>query len=989
MTSERLRKIKSVFEAALDHGAHNRTSFLREECKGDPSLIAEVEKLLNAHAETDSLLDRSLNSKSLQAVHESFPATLPVGSFLCQRYKITRVIGRGGMGAVYEANDIELSGEGSNPIAIKVILPEYSERSDLQRRFKEEIALARRIAHRNVVRIFNLEIDGSLLFLTMEFVRGENLATLLEKHGPYSAKETAQIMYQAASGMEAAHQVQIIHRDLKTRNIMLQPDGRVVVTDFGLARPLGDQTRTETAGLMGTFAYMAPEQFRHQKADQRSDLYSLGVVFHELLTGKLPSLPFAKEKKTDFVSYLLPRRVSFPAVGAADRKLSGIVRKCLEEDPDERYQSAGDLREDIAYWLHPGTSKAVVTRWKIGVAALALLAVGAGVWAVFERPKTPPSAHPPVTLLISDFANRTGDPVFSGGTLESILAIELERSPFISSYSRASARNAAKQLQGSSELSEVDAHQIAVREGIQSVVSGSLDRDGSDYALEVRVASADGTEALAPRHATARSRDAVLPTLAEMATDIRRDLGEKSMPAQRAETFTASSLEAIHAYEVAQRFALGGKRSEAISEYRHAILMDPNLGRAYAGLAVLYRNKNQPDEALRYFNEAMKHVDRMTDREKYRTRGGYYITSDSPDKAIDEYSQLVKLYPADNAGQANLALAWSLKRDMTKATEYGRKALDIYPKNVAQRTNLGWYLLFDGKFREAADQANQALQENPKFEKAYIVIALAKLAQGDVPGAQKEYNDLRRASDEGASSAAIGLADIAVYQGRIEDAVNLLQGGAAADQATGNRLAAAEKLAALAETDLVIGKTDRALDAASRASGLGNNTDIVLFQLAQAFVKVKPRNAQEIASAMTQSARPDTRCYGTLIKGELDLENRHTDAAIADFEEALKQADSWLVRYDLGRAYIRAKKYPEADSELEVCLRRQGEAAAVFMDDTPTYRIFPPVYYFHGLAEEGLGASARSWFKMFLDIKASDSSDPMVEDARQHFSSGQ
>jgi len=989
MTSERLRRIKSVFEAALDHGAHNRTSFLREECKGDPLLIAEVEKLLNAHAETDSLLDRSLHPKGTQAVHESLPATLPVGSLLCHRYKITRVIGHGGMGAVYEANDTELSGEGSNPIAIKVILPEYSERSDLQRRFKEEIALARRIAHRNVVRIFNLEIDGSLLFLTMEFVRGEDLATLLEKHGPYSANETAQIMYQAASGMEAAHQVQIIHRDLKTRNIMLQPDGRVVVTDFGLARPLGDQTRTETAGLMGTFGYMAPEQLRLQKADQRSDLYSLGVVFHELLTGKLPSLPVSEEKKNDFVSYLLPRRTSVPSIGAADGKLSGIVRKCLEDDPKKRYQSAGELRDDIAFWLHPGSAKTVETRWKIGVAALALLAAGFGGWAVLKRPSMPPAPHPPVTLLISDFVNRTGDSVFSGGTLESVLAIELERSPFISSYSRTSARNAAKQLQGSSELSEVDAHQIAVREGIQSVVSGSLEREGSEYALDVRVASANGMEALASRHATARSRDAVLPTLAEMATGIRRDLGEKSMPAQRAETFTASSLDAIHAYEVAQGFALGGKRNEAISEYRHAILMDPNLGRAYAGLAVVYRNKNQPDEALKYFNEAMKHVDRMTDREKYRTRGGYYITSGSPDKAIDEYNQLVKEYPADNAGQANLALAWYLKRDMAKATEYGRKALDIYPNNVAQRTNLGWYLMFDGKFPDAVDQASQALQENPKFEKAYIVIALSKLAQGDVPGAQKEYNDLRRASDEGASSAAIGLADIAVYQGRIEDAVKLLQAGADTDLATNNDSAAVVKLVVLAQAHLIAGKPGLALAAASRAADLRNNAYTVLFQLAQVFVRLRSPRVSEVVKQMKNDELPDTKFYAALIKGEQDFENQRTDAAIAEFEEALKQTDSWLVRYDLGRAYLRAKKYPEADGELEMCLRRKGEAAAVFMDDTPSYRIFPPVYYLHGLAEEGLGASGRSWYKTFLDIKASDSSDPMVEDARQHFSTGQ
>ncbi len=987
---ERFRKIRSIFDQALEQRADTRSSFLREQCKGDPLLLSEVEKLLRANDEPDSLLDRGFDLNHGHPDHHSAPPdSVQVGNLLCGRYRITGLIGHGGMGAVYEAVDSELTGEGSNPIAIKVILPEYAERGDLQRRFKDEISLARRVAHRNVIKIFNLEIAGTLLFLTMEYVKGKDLGTLLAGHGPYSPKEAAQIMYQAASGIEAAHQANVIHRDLKTRNIMRQSDGRVVVTDFGLARPLGDQTRTETAGLMGTFAYMAPEQLRLQKSDERTDLYSLGVVFHELLTGELPTLPFRPDKKTDFASYLLPRRLSLPPIGTADQKLSGIVRKCLADDPQNRYQSATDLRQDIGDWLHPGSSKAVLTRWRIAAAVVALLAAAVGLRSVLEHPAGPPPTHPAVTLLISDFANRTGDSVFSGGTLESVLAIELEKSPFISSYSRDTAHRTAKQLNGSLDLTEAAAHQIAVREGIQNVVAGELNLQGSQYTLSLRVADADSRAPRISRQANASSRDAVLSTLTEMATGIRQDLGERTPPSERPETFTASSLDAIHAYSVAQGLALEGKRDDAISQYRLAIQLDPDLGRAYAGLAALYRNQNKISEALQAYRNAMKHVDLMTDREKFRTRGGYYITAGAPDKAIDEFDQLVKEYPADNAGEANLGLAWSLKRDMAKATEHGRKAVEFYPRNSVQRTNLAWYLLFDGKFQEAASQANQALQENRKLEKAYIVVALSKLAQGDVQGAMSAYNDLRRTTDSGASSATLGLADIAIYEGRIDDAIKLLQAGADTDVATNNEAAAVVKLVVLAQTHLIAGKPGPALAAASRAADLKTNAYTVLFQLAQVFVKLKSRKVAEVVKQMKNDELPDTMFYAALIKGELDMESQRIEPAIAAFEDALRQTDSWLARYDLGRAYVRAKKYPEADGQLKRCLRRNGEAAAVFMDDTPTYRIFPPVYYFHGLAEEGLGASARTWYKTFLDIKANDSSDPMVEDARRHFSTGQ
>jgi serine/threonine protein kinase/tetratricopeptide (TPR) repeat protein len=985
MNPERFHKIRAIFEAAREKSAETRLAFMKAECKDDYTLLAEVERLLAADGKTDSFIDGRPPLKD-DGPHPANPPGLEPGTLLCKRYRIIKLIGHGGMGAVYQAFDCELTGEGpKESIALKLILPQYADRKDLVRRFREEILLARHVTHRNVVRIFSLEKDGDLLFITMEFVEGQDLATLLDTRGRYSPLDAARIMYQAACGVEAAHAANVIHRDLKTRNIMLQPDGRAVVTDFGLARPLDNQSRTVTAGIVGTLAYMAPEQLLRQTSDHRADLYSLGVVFYELLTGKLPPKVASRaEKKSDPLSEVFQQKSLNTPSGKVEQALDRIVRKCLEDDPKNRYQLAKDLREDVENWLRPPSRAPRVTRWSIGAAVVSVLAsliIGRSIW---WKP-SPPVAHPPVTLLIADFVNRTGDSVFSDGTLESVLSIALEGASFINSYSRGAAHKVARQLDGNDGLTEALAREVAVREGVQSVVVGSLDLKDSQYVLNVNVADADSSVPLISRHSVAHTREGVLSSTSEIARDIRRDLGEKIPFRQRAETFTASSLAAIHAYSVAQELTLAGKANDAIAEYKHAILLDPGLGRAYSGLAVLYRNKNQTEEALKYYEQALKHIDRMTDRERYRTRGGYFITSGNPDKAIDEFAPLVKEFPVDNAGWANLALAWSLKRDMAQATEYGRRAVKIYPKNVAQRCNLAWYLMFAGQYREAITEASKALEYNRGYEKAYIVAALSKLAQGSIADAKQSYNDLRQISADGVSAATVGLADIALYEGRMEEAGSLLETGANSDLATRNPQAAAIKLAILAQTNLLMGKPAEALTAATHSEALGSEANGVLFQLAQVFVKLNPKKASEIAEQMAQGSNHEKRSYALLLKGELKLQNKDANGAIAFFEDAVKLADTWIAHYDLGLAYLHDHKYPEADGELEACIRRRGESTSVFIDDTPTYRDFPPVYYFHGLAEDGLGvASSKPWYEKFLAIKIGGGVDPMIDDARKH-----
>jgi serine/threonine protein kinase/tetratricopeptide (TPR) repeat protein len=267
------------------------------------------------------------------------------GTLLGARYQVLRILGQGGMGAVYQARDQELD----RIIALKVIRPELASNPDILARFKQELILSRNITHKNVVRIFDLGEAEGTKFITMEFVEGEDLRSVLRREGKFSAKEAVTVVQQICRALDAAHSEGVIHRDLKPQNVMRDPQGRVVVMDFGLARSLESEGMTQTGALVGTLEYMSPEQALGASLDQRSDLFAVGLIFYELLTGKAPY-------KADTAIASLMMRTHERAIPASDVdasvpvSLSTIVSRCLERDPKDRYQSAAELLKELDAW---------------------------------------------------------------------------------------------------------------------------------------------------------------------------------------------------------------------------------------------------------------------------------------------------------------------------------------------------------------------------------------------------------------------------------------------------------------------------------------------------------------------------------------------------------------------------------------------------------------------------------------------------------------
>src|SRR5581483_6179697 len=270
------------------------------------------------------------------------PSDISHGAVIAGRYEILRTLGQGGMGSVYEVFDRELE----RTIALKTIRPEFTGVPGLLRRLKQETLLTRQIAHPNVVRVFDLGVDGRLRFITMEFIEGEDLGTVLERAGRLSPKEAVAIMRQIANGLSAAHAEDVTHRDLKPRNILIGRDGRVRIADFGLARSLEQTGLTQTGAIIGTPHYMAPEQASAGEADARSDIFSLGIIFFEILTGELPF-----PSRTIAEALLSRTRDRARPLTTIDPSLppwiAQIVMRCLETDPNRRFQTARELLDAL------------------------------------------------------------------------------------------------------------------------------------------------------------------------------------------------------------------------------------------------------------------------------------------------------------------------------------------------------------------------------------------------------------------------------------------------------------------------------------------------------------------------------------------------------------------------------------------------------------------------------------------------------------------
>jgi tetratricopeptide (TPR) repeat protein len=597
------------------------------------------------------------------------------------------------------------------------------------------------------------------------------------------------------------------------------------------------------------------------------------------------------------------------------------------------------------------------------IIVLLALALAASVFVNLQQASDAEPQEVPdnLSILIADMDNRTGDPVFDG-SLEQALTIGLEGAPFISAFNRNTALKVADTISDGDGLTEVRARLVSLREGISLVLSGSIVTTPEGLEIHVLAVDPAGGEERFAVSAEAESKLAVLQAVSELSAQIRESLGDVTLaddPAAR-ETFSTATLEAVSYYTLAQTLAGNADYAAAEQMYLRAVKEDPGFGRAYSGLALATFNQGKLEESQVYWAKTLSLLEKMGKRERYRTLGIYYtVVSRNYAKAIENYELLVQNFPADAVGHSNLSVAYFYNRQFDDALKEGRYILQLYPDNPTIHSNYSLYAMYAGDFVTARKEGQALVDDGQIFYLAYLPIAMAELAEGNIDAARTAYRAMAAIDEAGRSLASTGLSDIELFLQNYAGAVNLLTSAVLVDEAVGNVSGRAKKFILLAQAYQRLGESAEARQAVSAALGLSAALSIQL-PAARLYVELGDLEAATaIAQSLSEKLQIESRADSDLIRGNVLMAQGDLVQAVDALRASLDKSDGWLAHFDLGRAYFMAGSYPEALSEFEECEQRRGEATAIFLDDAPTYHYMADLQVWLTKTRQKLGMSAQ------------------------------
>ena len=755
---------------------------------------------------------------------------LALGSIFAERYEILEELGKGGMGEVYKVRDKTLDEE----MALKVLKPEIAADKDIIERFKNELKFARKIAHRHVCKMFDLSEEEETPYITMEYVKGEDLKSFIRKKEKLKEEEVIVIAKQVCEGLAEAHRLGVVHRDLKPQNIMIDKDGDTKVMDFGIARSVEAPGVTQSGVMIGTPDYMSPEQAEGEEADQRSDIYALGVILYEMVTGSVPfkgdtAFSVALKHKSKLPSD--PRKLN-PDISD---DLSRLILICMEKERERRYQTAEALLADlrnIEDGLPLGTEirprretlLATIVRKKLLIPAVvvALVIMAFIIWQLLpQKAPTPiPSDRP--SLAVVYFENNTGDDSLDHWRkmLPDMLITDLSQSKHLRVLSGERIYEILR------ELNQVEARtygldvlqKIAEKGRVDHLLLGKYAKLGETFRIDIQLLEASTGEILASERADASGENEVFPKVDELTPKIKANLNltEEQIATDIDENIgkiTTSSPEAYRYFVKGLKNNFEGDNRKAIEFYKKAVAVDSEFARAYVEMGISHRVLGMVSEGRKYIQRALELSDRVSDKERYFIEGQFYRDSERTyDKAIEAFNKILEIYPEDIDAINALGAVYMRTEQWDKAIEVTKvsirnktpiiydyfiqarayrakglydKAVEVLNKYITAFSDHGMIhralatnYLCQGKYDLALVENEKAIALNPDYYWNHMFKGYIHLSKEDFVNAELEFQKgLNTDNIIYKSLGALSMAFLNITQGRFEDSINQFRKG--------------------------------------------------------------------------------------------------------------------------------------------------------------------------------------------------------------------
>ncbi len=914
------RRAKDIFLEALDRPAGERAAFLAEVCGDNAELRREVESLLGFHEAANA--EPAGEAPTPQVVFAP-------GQVFAGRYRMVERIGTGGMGDVWRADDLVLD----TAVALKVI---ESASPAARERIFTEVRLARQITHPAVCRVFDVGESEGVIFFSMELVRGEDLAALLRRVGRLPPEKVVEIGKQLCAGLAAAHAQGVLHRDLKPANILIDDDGFVRISDFGIAIPRAEASRHS---FTGTPAYMAPEQRTPgTRVSERTDVYALGLVLYDLLVG-----PHVRQQ----ARHAAPPPPS-TLVTNLDPQLDRVIMSALATDPDDRPGSVLEMASKLA--LVGTQQRPVVQRgtsarhrwnsspWAAGIALAAAIVVVVIASSFIGTPSAG-TLNERDTIVLADFENGTGEPVFDG-TLKVALAVALEQSPFLKVFPDERARETLRLMERSpgEPITRAVAREIAQREQLKALLAGSIVRLGQDYVLGLEAINAQTGDVMAREQAQAATKEEVLTALGSAISRLRQKLGESLASIQKFDVplprATTASLDALHAYSLALYEGREVPRLEAIPHLKRAIEIDPTFAMAHALLSAVYANTGQSALAPEFSKRAFDLRDRVSDRERFFISWRYYRDAiQAWDKALELARSWTATYPREAFAFNALGNALIRLGQFEQSVEPLRQVIRLDPQFVPAYGNLAGSLLALGRLDEARATLQQAEERKLDFIGASRLSYLLAFVQNDSKTMERELEasiGLRQTNSaygwQAHASAAVG---------RVKTAHDQYRRGIQMSLHGGFTEVAAHLMVEDAEMHATIGQCKEALG--EGAEGLRQAQDNATLERAGRVLALcgagseAARVSNELqqrfpeATLTVHLALPAIAAAAALQRGDAARAIELLEP-VRPYDHA-PSAEFWSL-YLRGQAYLRLKNGQAAGAEFQSIVDHQGEVPA-------------------------------------------------------------